>query len=158
MPDFSANEQPLRGELLSIDLLKQYARTLAKSRQVASMAGPNLLLPRLSANKKILQDYNEQTLLAEKRRRPGDGENRADFYGLLRQHRLTKQQGDRAGSDVNFDCGEQLHHSLQILGCSFSKELVSSISLTDWSVNSIIVACGNFNKPNGRMRWRMIQP
>src|ERR1700710_1780047 len=69
LPDFSANEQPLRGELLSIDLLKQYARTLAKSRQVASVAGPNLLLPRLSANKKILQDYNEQTLLAEKRRR-----------------------------------------------------------------------------------------
>jgi hypothetical protein len=39
---------------------------------------------------------------------------------LLRQRGLTKQQGDRAGSDVNFDYGEQLHHSLQILVCSFS--------------------------------------
>src|SRR5712691_4549476 len=31
--------------------------------------------------------------------------------------------------------------------CSFSKELTPSISLTDWSVNDIVVACGDFNKP-----------
>ncbi len=31
--------------------------------------------------------------------------------------------------------------------CSFSKELTPSISLTDWSVNDIVVAWGDFNKP-----------
>jgi cyclic beta-1,2-glucan synthetase len=66
MPDFSADEQPLHGELLSIDLLKQFARTLAQDRQVENGRGPNLLLPRLAANEKILRDYNERTLQAEK--------------------------------------------------------------------------------------------
>ena len=69
MPDFSADEQPLRGELLSIDLLKQFARTLAQNRRVENGRGPNILLPRLAANKKILRDYNERTLEAEKSRR-----------------------------------------------------------------------------------------
>ena len=68
-PDFSADEQPLRGELLSIDLLKQYARTLAQDRRVESGRGPNILLPRLAANEKILRHYNERTLEVEKNRR-----------------------------------------------------------------------------------------
>src|SRR5476649_2440351 len=58
-PDFSADEQPLRGELLSIDLLKQYARTLAQDRRVENGRGPNTLLPRLASNEKILRNYNE---------------------------------------------------------------------------------------------------
>src|SRR5665213_1057588 len=68
-PDFSADEQPLRGELLSIDVLKQYARTLAQDRRVESGRGPNILLPRLAANEKILRHYNERTLEVEKNRR-----------------------------------------------------------------------------------------
>ena len=68
-PDFSADEQPLRGELLSIDLLKQYARTLAQDRRVENRQGPNILLPRLASNEKILREYNERTLEVEKSRR-----------------------------------------------------------------------------------------
>ncbi len=62
-------EQPLRGELLSIDLLKQHAHNLARDRRTQNGRGPNILLPRLTANEKILRDYNEQTLEAEKKRR-----------------------------------------------------------------------------------------
>jgi cyclic beta-1,2-glucan synthetase len=69
MPDFSADEQPLRGELLSSDLLKQFARTLAQDRRVENGWGPNLLLPRLASNEKILRDYYERTLEVEKNRR-----------------------------------------------------------------------------------------
>jgi cellobiose phosphorylase len=67
-PDVSADEQPLRGELLSIDLLKQSARNLAQNRRVKNGSGPNLLLPRLTSNEKILRDYNERTLQVEKTR------------------------------------------------------------------------------------------
>src|SRR3984957_15703485 len=62
------DELPLRGELLSIDLLKQSARNLAQNRRVESGSGPNLLLPRLASNEKILRDYNERTLEVEKNR------------------------------------------------------------------------------------------
>ena len=60
--DVSTDEQPLRGELLSVDLLKQSARNLAQNRRVQNGSGPNLLLPRLASNEKILRDYNERTL------------------------------------------------------------------------------------------------
>ena len=68
-PDYSADEQPLRGDLLSIDLLKQYARTLAQERRVENSRGPNILLPRLAVNERILRNYNERTLEVEKNRR-----------------------------------------------------------------------------------------
>jgi cellobiose phosphorylase len=68
-PDVSSDEQPLRGELLSLDLLKQSARNLAQNRRVENGSGLNLLLPRLEDNEKILRDYNERTLRAEKVRR-----------------------------------------------------------------------------------------
>ena len=68
-PEISTDEQPLRGELLSIDLLKQSARNLAQNRRVENVSGPNLLLPRLASNEKILRDYNERTLEVEKNRR-----------------------------------------------------------------------------------------
>ena len=69
VPGDSAGEKPLRGELLSVDLLKQYARSLAQNRRVQNGRGPNLLLPRLASNEKILRDYNERTLEVEKDRR-----------------------------------------------------------------------------------------
>ncbi len=67
-PEVSTDELPLRGELLSVDLLKQSARNLAQNRRVQNGGGPNLLLPRLASNEKILRDYNERTLLVEKNR------------------------------------------------------------------------------------------
>lgn len=63
------DEQPFRSELLSIDLLQSHARQLAKSHRVGTWQGSNHLLSRLAANEKILHDYNEQTLLVEKKRR-----------------------------------------------------------------------------------------
>ena len=67
-PEVSPIEEPLHGELLSLDLLKQSARSLAQNRRVQNSGGPNLLLPRLASNEKILRDYNEKTLRAEKTR------------------------------------------------------------------------------------------
>ena len=67
-PEVSPYELPLRGELLSVDLLKQSARNLAQNRRVQSGSGPNLLLPRLASNERILRDYNERTLRVEKTR------------------------------------------------------------------------------------------
>ena len=67
-PEDSADEQPLRSELLSLDLLKQSAGNLARDRRVENGRGPNLLLPRLSHNERILRDYNEWTLRVEKTR------------------------------------------------------------------------------------------
>jgi len=63
------DEQPLRGELLSLDLLKQFARGLAQDRRVGKQFGPNRLLHRLTANERILRESNEQTLRSEKTRR-----------------------------------------------------------------------------------------
>jgi len=63
------NEQPLRSELFSVDLLQRHARALAKAHRVATRKGANRLLPRLAANEKLLDDYNEQTLRVEKIRR-----------------------------------------------------------------------------------------
>ena len=68
-PAGSADEVPLHGELLSVDLLRQYAHSLAQARVVKQDRGPDVLLPRLKANEKILRDYNERTLEAEKKRR-----------------------------------------------------------------------------------------
>jgi hypothetical protein len=67
-PKVSMDEDTLRGELLSVDLLKQSARNLAQNRRVENGSGPNLLLPRLASNEKILRDYNERTLQVEKTR------------------------------------------------------------------------------------------
>src|SRR5882757_9559031 len=65
----AAEEQPLRSELFSIQLLKRHARTLAQQHKVGVRKGPNRLLPRLKANDKLLRDYNEETLRSEKTRR-----------------------------------------------------------------------------------------
>src|SRR5580658_6053650 len=64
----SEEEPPLRGELLSLDLLRQQARSLAENHRTEERAGPNLLLPRLVVTERILRDYNEKTLLVEKTR------------------------------------------------------------------------------------------
>ncbi len=62
-------EQPFRSELFSVDLLQRHARQLAQEHRAITWKGPNRLLSRLAANAKLLHDYNEQTLLVEKKRR-----------------------------------------------------------------------------------------
>ena len=87
------DEQPLRGELLSIDLLKQSARNLAQNRRVESGCGPNLLLPRLASNEKILRDYNEHTLQVEKTRHiTPAAEWLLDNFHLLEEQIRTAQR------------------------------------------------------------------
>ncbi len=93
VPDFSADEQPLHGELLSSELLKQFARTLGQNRQVEKGWGPNLLLPRLTANEKILRDYNERTLQAEKIRHVNPAaEWLLDNFHLIEEQIRTSQR------------------------------------------------------------------
>jgi cellobiose phosphorylase len=87
------DEQPLRGELLSLDLLKQSARNLAQNRRVENGRGPNLLLPRLASNEKILRDYNERTLLVEKTRHiTPAAEWLLDNFHLLEEQIRTAQR------------------------------------------------------------------
>ena len=66
--DSPVDEQPLRNELLSVDLLRQFARDLALNRKVGERKFSNHILKRLASNEKILRDYNQQTLTAEKNR------------------------------------------------------------------------------------------
>ncbi|HEY5297339.1 MAG TPA: glucoamylase family protein [Verrucomicrobiae bacterium] len=68
VPAAAVNERPLRGELLSSDLLKQHAKNLARDHKVSDRTGANFLLSRLADNENILRDYNAQTLRAEKTR------------------------------------------------------------------------------------------
>ena len=92
-PEVSTDEQPLRGELLSVDLLKQSARNLAQNRRVESGCGPNLLLPRLASNEKILRDYNERTLQVEKTRHiTPAAEWLLDNFHLLEEQIRTAQR------------------------------------------------------------------
>ena len=62
------DEQPLRSELFSINLLQRHARALAQRHRISVYKTPDVLLPRLKANAKILSDYNETTVLIEKSR------------------------------------------------------------------------------------------
>jgi cyclic beta-1,2-glucan synthetase len=52
--DGAVKEQPLRGELYSIDQLQKHAQTLALSHELASGPSPDKLLPRLNENETIL--------------------------------------------------------------------------------------------------------
>ncbi|MGH8021556.1 MAG: cyclic beta 1-2 glucan synthetase, partial [Opitutaceae bacterium] len=66
---FRDEELPWQRELLSIELLKPRARALAqRQKAVTDGRAPNLLLPRLAANEKILAEFNEHTLRADKLR------------------------------------------------------------------------------------------
>jgi cyclic beta-1,2-glucan synthetase len=47
-------EQPLRSELLSVDQLRQHARTIASSHEIDKRFGPDQLLPRLAENEVAL--------------------------------------------------------------------------------------------------------
>jgi cyclic beta-1,2-glucan synthetase len=66
--DTTNDEQVLRGELFSIDLLQRHARSLAQQHDITTGGGTNHLLRRLSSNEKMLAEYNDQTLKLEKSR------------------------------------------------------------------------------------------
>jgi cyclic beta-1,2-glucan synthetase len=61
-------EQALRGELFSIDLLQRHARSLAHQHELVNGRGTNHLLARLTSNEKMLEDFIEHTLTTERLR------------------------------------------------------------------------------------------
>ncbi len=94
-------EQPFRAELYSIDLLQRHARLLAeRHKEVAERRGPNLLLPRLTANEKLLRAYNEETLQVEKSRRitPASEWLLDNFYLIEEQIRMARRHLPRGFS------------------------------------------------------------
>jgi len=65
----NSDEQPLRGELLNVELLAQYAQTLAsKQETIISEGGDAFLLEKLNYNDAVLRDFN-RIILAVKRPR-----------------------------------------------------------------------------------------
>jgi len=96
----AAHEPPFRNELFSIDLLQRHARVLGQRHQAGSHSGPNRLLPRLTANEKLLRDYNEQTLRVEKTRRitPAAEWLLDNFYLIEEQIRMARRHLPRGFS------------------------------------------------------------
>jgi len=64
-----ASEQPLRGELYSLDQLVRYAKILAESHEVFIGKGSNRLLARLDQNEKNLKSFNRETQAVDQGRR-----------------------------------------------------------------------------------------
>ncbi|MCA9120425.1 MAG: cyclic beta 1-2 glucan synthetase [Planctomycetaceae bacterium] len=65
----SADEQPLRAELLSIDQLERHAKVIAASHSLATGRAPDKLLPRLDENQQVLiETYDLVTAAAEQNR------------------------------------------------------------------------------------------
>jgi len=60
--NLATEEQPLRGELLNIEQLAQYAQLLASSQQVVSEGGDDSLLEKLNYNDVMLRDFNRLIL------------------------------------------------------------------------------------------------
>ncbi|MBI3468568.1 MAG: cyclic beta 1-2 glucan synthetase [Planctomycetes bacterium] len=66
----SADEQPLRAELFSIDHLERHAKAIAASHRLAAGRGRDNLLPRLAENKRVLiETYDLVTAAADQDRR-----------------------------------------------------------------------------------------
>jgi cellobiose phosphorylase len=95
-----SQEQPLRSELFSIDLLQRHARTLAQCHRVGPRKGPNRILPRLTANARLLRAYNEETLRVEQTRRvtPAAEWFLDNFYLIEEQVRLARRHLPRGYS------------------------------------------------------------
>jgi cyclic beta-1,2-glucan synthetase len=81
-------------------LLQRHAQQLAQRHRVAPRKSPNRLLPRLANNERILCDYNEQTLLAEKKRRitPAAEWLLDNFYLIEEQIRMARHHLPRGFS------------------------------------------------------------
>ena len=66
----SADEQPLRAELFSIDQLERHAKEIAASHRLAAGRARDRLLPRLSENERVLiETYDLVTAAANQERR-----------------------------------------------------------------------------------------
>jgi cellobiose phosphorylase len=89
------DEQPLRGDLYSVDQLGQHARTLAGWHESAERArGPEVLIDRLAANRRVLQvSYAQAVRTAEKGRRitPAAEWLIDNFYLIDEQMRLARR-------------------------------------------------------------------
>lgn len=83
----NSEEQPLRGELFNVELLSQYAQTLASRQQMIREGGNSFLLEKLNYNDAVLRDFN-RLILAVKRPRilsPAT-EWLVDNYYLIEEH------------------------------------------------------------------------
>ncbi len=91
------DEQPLRGDLYSVDQLAQHARTLAGWHEVDAQpanGAPETLLPRLEENERVLERaYDEIVRAAEKGRHvtPAAEWLIDNFYLIQEQIRLAKR-------------------------------------------------------------------
>ncbi len=100
-PRFSADEQPLRAELFSVDQLERHAKALAGWHELATRRGADRLLPRLDENEHVLlHTYDLVTRAAEDSRRIAPaGEWLLDnFYLIEEQIRTARRHLPRAYS------------------------------------------------------------
>jgi cellobiose phosphorylase len=100
-PRFSADEQPLRAELFSVDQLERHAKALAGWHELADRRGADRLLPRLVENEHVLlHTYDLVTKAAEDNRRIAPaGEWLLDnFYLIEEQIRTARRHLPRAYS------------------------------------------------------------
>ena len=91
---FSADEQPLRAELFSVDQLERHAKALAGWHELATRRGADRLLPRLAENEAVLlHTYDLLTSAAEKNRRIAPaGEWLLDNFYLIEEQIRTARR------------------------------------------------------------------
>ncbi len=106
--DSTDDEQVLRGELFSIDLLQRHARSLAEQHDITTGGGTNHLLRRLSSNEKMFAEYHEQTLKLEKSRHVT-----AAGEWLLDNHYLIEEQIRMARRHLPRSFSRELPHLRQ---------------------------------------------
>jgi cyclic beta-1,2-glucan synthetase len=100
-PRFSADEQPLRAELFSVDQLERHAKALAGWHELMTRRGADRLLPRLMENESVLlHTYDLVTKAAEAGRRIAPaGEWLLDnFYLIEEQIRTARRHLPKAYS------------------------------------------------------------
>ncbi len=94
MPQKSADELPLRGDLLSVDQLERHARIIAGTHQLAAGRSADKLLPRLAENERVLVDTYDLITAAMKRDRrisPAAEWLLDNFYLIEEQIRSTRR-------------------------------------------------------------------
>jgi cyclic beta-1,2-glucan synthetase len=100
-PRFSADEQPLRAELFSVDQLERHAKALAGWHELATRRGGDRLLPRLDENEGVLlHTYDLVTKAAEENRRiaPAAEWLLDNFYLIEEQIRTARRHLPRSYS------------------------------------------------------------
>ncbi|HEV2096878.1 MAG TPA: hypothetical protein VGQ82_10285, partial [Chthoniobacterales bacterium] len=89
----SADEAPLRAELLTIDQLVEHAKTVAAQHRIATKEASNRLLARLDENEEILQTFNHATAAIDRSRRvtPAAEWLLDNFYLIREQIQLARR-------------------------------------------------------------------